>query len=219
MPPVSYPDLPHVPELPHHRLSELTVQQILDQAGGALHAAEHAVHQLEHGAPVVIQLALIRYVVIECRRSTFLLQKLSSKIDRFDGWYATRRAALSADPLMAYFKRLRNQIEKQGLPGQMAELVDIESGRTIADVACGEDRHGIWVAGAMRRDVPSEPGEVPDASEKMALRNFRLPDPPPAHRGQPITDFRFVALAGDAIAFLWQEVIRPAEKEFGSGVP
>jgi hypothetical protein len=82
-----------------------------------------------------------------------LLQNLSSRVDGFDAWYAVRREALSADPLMQYFHSLRNEIEKQGLPGMMAELFDRESGKTIADVACGEDRFGIWVSGAVRQDV------------------------------------------------------------------
>jgi hypothetical protein len=214
--PVSYPDLSHIPELPNHRLSELTVRQILDQARGALHAAEHAVHELESGAAAVVQLALIRYVVIECRRSTFLLQKLSSRVGGFEDWYAPRQDALRSDPVMKYFHRLRNQIEKEGLPGTMAELVDTESGQTIADVACGEDRHGIWVSGAMRPGTPFEPGEVRDASERLVLRNFRLPDPPRTHRGEPLTDFRFSQLAALALTFLWSEVIEPAEARFGA---
>jgi hypothetical protein len=65
---------------------------VLDQARGALHAAERAQHELEHCAPAIIQLALIRYVVIECRRSTFVLQKLSSRVEGFNEVNAMRRS-------------------------------------------------------------------------------------------------------------------------------
>lgn len=212
---MSYPDLPLIPDIASHRLSNLSVQTVLGQARGALHAAERALHGLEHGAPTEIQPALVRQVVIECRRSTFVLQKLSSRVDGFDAWYSVRRAKLSGDPLMRYFHNLRNQIEKQGLPGMMAELFDRTSGETMADVACGEDRHGIWVSGSMRLGIEFQAGTISDASEKLGLRNFRLPDPPLTHRGRPIEDYRFSALASRAISFLWDEVLEPADSEFG----
>lgn len=149
----------------------------MDQARGALHAAERALHELEHGAPAIIQLALIRYVVIECRRSTFVLQKLSSRVEGSREWYEPRRHAISSDPLMRYFAHLRTQLEKEGLPGTMAEVVDLESGNTIADVACGAGRHGIWVSGAMRPDIDLEAGTIPDAEQRLMLRNFSASGP------------------------------------------
>ena len=206
-----------MPELPHHRPGNMTVTQVLDGARGALRTAEEALRWLEGGAPAVIQLALIRYVVIECRRSTFVLQKLSSRVDGFDTWYEPRRSALAADPLMRYFHDLRNQIEKEGLPGTMAEIVDRESGGTIADVACGEDRHGIWVAGAVRTGVAYNAGTSMDAADRLDLANFRLPDPPSTHRGATLNDRRFATLARLAIDFLREEVIDPADLEFGDG--
>jgi hypothetical protein len=193
----------------------MSAAQVLDQARGALHAAEHALHELEHGAPAIVQLALIRYVVIECRRATFVLQKLASRVATFRDWYEPRRQAMAADPLMKYFAELRTQIEKEGVPGTMAELVDLESGVTTADVACGEGKHGIWVSGAIRHDVEFSPGTLLDAEHTLTLRNFRLPDPPTRHRGDAIDDFRFAALAERAIRFLWTEVVAPAEHEFG----
>jgi hypothetical protein len=50
----------------------------------------------------------------------------------------------------------------------------------------------------------------------LVLRNFRLPDPPRTHRGEPLTDFRFSQLAALALTFLWSEVIEPAEARFGA---
>jgi hypothetical protein len=212
---VSYPDLPRIPEIPSHRVSNMSPEQVLNQARGALHAAELAVHQLEHGAPAIIQLALIRYVVIECRRSTFVLQKLASRVEGFAEWYEPRQQVMASDALMKYFAGLRTQIEKEGLPSTMAELVDVASGRSIADVACGEDRHGIWVSGAMRPGMPFDPGAIPDAQESLVLRNFRLPDPPTTHRGAHLNDFRFSTLATLVIRYLWDEVITPASEQYG----
>lgn len=117
---------------------------------------------------------------------------------------------------MSYFHDLRNLIEKEGLPGTMAELADGESGDVIADVGCGEGVHGIWVSGAARPGVAYEAGPLPNP-DGLLLRNFRLPDPPLSHRGEEFADLRFSAPAGLAIDFLWTEVIGPAHKRFVDG--
>lgn len=210
---MSYPDLPHIPELPAHRVAEMSVHQVLEQSRGALLTALRAVEELEAGAGGVIQLALVRMVVIESRRSTFLLQRLSSRVDGFDDWYAPRRQAMGADPLMIYFRDLRTQIEKRGLPGAMAEILDPRSGEAMADVAVYEDRHGIYVTGALR---PEAPPDVRDLPQPTTLHNFRLPDPPTHHLGEPLRDRRFTALARLAIDYLLSEVIEGAERTFGS---
>ena len=76
-------------------------------------------------------------------------------------------------------RELRTQIEKEGLPAVMAELVDTETGEVIADMACGEDEFGIWISGAVRRDEANqlvrEQGELD--RENILLRSLRLPDP------------------------------------------
>lgn len=114
-------------------------------------------------------------------------------------------------------RELRTQIEKEGLPAVMAELVDTETGEVIADVACGEDEFGIWISGAVRRDEANqlvrEQGELD--RENILLRSFRLPDPPMSHLGQDLTDFRFVSLADLAIAYIRDRVVANAFAEFG----
>lgn len=217
---VSFPDLPFVPELPSHRVENMTVRQVLDQSSAALHAARGALHDLEHAGQANRQFANIRQVVIECRRSTFVLQKLSSRVDGWAEWWAPHQVAMRADPLMRYFHDLRTTIEKQGLPSAMAELYDIDTGVTVADVACGEDQFGVWVSGAARSTASASgfgPGDYADATS-LVLRNFRLPDPPREHRGLQLTDFRFATLAQLAIAYLSERALRPATDAFG-GTP
>jgi hypothetical protein len=116
---------------------------------------------------------------------------------------------------MRWFHDLRTQIEKEGLPAAMAELVDVKTGLAFADVACGEDKYGIWVSGAMRRDSKSPPDPTAHPEQALMLRNFRLPDPPTSHRDQPLSDFRFSVLASLVIKYLWDEVIGPAAERFG----
>lgn len=113
---------------------------------------------------------------------------------------------------MRYFVELRNEIEKRGLPGAVAELYDSTTGAAIADVACFEDQYGLAVSGAVRQDVDLPPGEL---TGSYGLRNFRLPDPPIVHNGQQLTDLRFATLAGLALDFLEVQAVVPARSRFG----
>jgi hypothetical protein len=216
---VSFPDLPFIPDLPQHRVENMTTRQVLNQSMAALHAAEDALQELETTRDAKRQFALIRQVVIECRRSTFVLQKLSSRVVDWGAWYEVRQKLMRADPLLKYFADLRTQIEKQGLPAAMAEVVDVESGITIADVACGEDEFGIWTAGVARRDANGDPAVEPGELERdrLMLRNFRLADPPSSHLGDELTDLRFTELARRVIAYLRHHVLSPAVEEFARG--
>lgn len=196
----------------------MTRRQVLDHSSAALNAAEWAVEELETTQATIVQLALIRWIVIECRRSTFVLQKLSSRVESWAAWYAPRQEALRRDPLMRYFHDLRTQIEKEGLPAAMAEVVDAGTGAVIADVSCSDGRLGIWVAGAARL---SADGKLPEPGERdrdtMRLRSFRLIDPPLSHLGQDLSDFRFATLAKLAIEYLRSNILLPAIDRFDEG--
>jgi hypothetical protein len=56
----------------------------------------------------------LRNAVVFGRTVTFVLQNLSSRDEKFDAWYQPHVAQMRSDPLMQYFKDLRNRIEKQG---------------------------------------------------------------------------------------------------------
>lgn len=142
-----------------------------------------------------------------------MLQTLGSRVEGFDDWYAPIQDSLRADPLMRYFVELRNETEKRGLPGAIAELYDLESGAAIADVACFEDQHGLAISGALRPEVDLPDGEL---SGPYNLRNFRLPDPPSSHRGVELTDLRFATLAELAVNYLETQVVDPALVRFGA---
>lgn len=207
----AFPDVPRVPSLPHLRPQHSSPQQILAECSSVLRAARDSVSQVEHCSRPGHQLGYIRVAVVDIRRVTFVLQTLSSRTAGFDEWYAPIQDRLRADPLMRYFVELRNEIEKRGLPGALAELFDVDSGVSFADVACFEDEHGLAVSGAVRpeADVPS--GEFEGAP---GLRNFRLPDPPTTHQGVPLTDLRFASLATLALDFLETHVVQPASARF-----
>lgn len=163
-------------------------------------------------------MANLRQAVMEIRRSTFVLQKLSSRVDEWDDWYGPLQASMRVDPLMRYFTDLRNQIEKQGVPSAMAEIRERDSGRVIADVAVYEGALGVMVSGAIRPDVDPKNVSLPQTTNiddsDLELRSFRLIDPPLTHLGKPLTDFRFVVLADLAIRYLYGRIVQPATEKF-----
>lgn len=207
----SFPDLPRVPALPHLRPQNASALAIVAEAESVLRAARDAVHQVEHCERPGQQLAHIRSAVVDTRRVTFVLQTLSSRVEGFDEWYREVQDTLRGDPLMRYFVELRNEIEKRGLLGAVAELYRVDTGEAIADVACFEDQYGLAISGAVRPDVALPPGEL---SGPHGLRNFRLPDPPTEHQGQELTDLRFATLAGLALDFLEAQAVAPARTRF-----
>jgi hypothetical protein len=207
----AFPDLPQVPRLPHLR-RHVSAKAVVAEAELVVRAARDAVHQVGHCSRPGQQLAQIRSAVIDIRRVTFVLQTLRSRVDDFDIWYVDVQGTLRSDPLMKYFVDLRNEIEKCGLPGAVAEMYDSTTGTAVADVACYEDQYGLAVSGAARQDVDLPPGEL---TGSYGLRNFRLPDPPTAHNGQQLTDLRFATLAGLALDFLEVHAVVPARSRFG----
>lgn len=208
-----FPDLPQVPALPHLRSGQMGVDQILAECRSVIRAARDSIAQVEDCVRPGHQLRYIRAAVVDIRRVTFVLQTLRGKAEGFDDWYGPVQEGLREDPLMKYFVELRNDIEKRGLPGAMAELYDIETGKTFADVACFEDDHGLAVSGAVRDGVEVPGGEF---RGKSGLRNFRLPDPPTVHQGSSLTDLRFVSLGGLALDYLEVHVVQPAVARFSS---
>jgi hypothetical protein len=55
----------------------------------------------------------LRNAVVFGRNATWALQNLRGVVSDFDVWYEGKAAEMSADPLMKYFAKLRNKIEKQ----------------------------------------------------------------------------------------------------------
>lgn len=206
-----FPDLPRMPSLPNLR-RHTSPAAIVAEAGLVVRAARDAVHQVEHCFRPGQQLAHMRSAVIDIRRVTFVLQTLRSRVDDFDHWYAEVQGTLRADPLMRYFVELRNEVDKQGLPGAVAEMYDSNTGTSIADVACFEDQYGLAISGAVREGIVLQSGEL---TGSYGLRNFRLPDPPTVHTGQRLTDLRFATLAGLALDFLETQAVIPARLRFG----
>jgi len=57
----------------------------------------------------------LRNLIVFGRSVTFVLQNLRSVIElEFDSWYQAEQQKMRIDPLMRYFLKARNEIEKQG---------------------------------------------------------------------------------------------------------
>jgi hypothetical protein len=61
------------------------------------------------------------------RSATLALQNLRGKVPDFDGWYLPKQEAMRADPLMRYFVKLRNEIEKEASDNQLSARTHIKS--------------------------------------------------------------------------------------------
>lgn len=60
--------------------------------------------------------------VVFGRSVTFVLQNIRTFDDAgFNAWYAPHEQAMRDDPLLQYFKELRNQIDKEGPPAQTVQ--------------------------------------------------------------------------------------------------
>jgi hypothetical protein len=61
-----------------------------------------------------VKLCGLRNLVVFGRAITFVLQNLRSTESEFEEWYTNYREQMESDPLMVYFKNIRNELEKEG---------------------------------------------------------------------------------------------------------
>jgi hypothetical protein len=94
--------------------SKRSVEEILRQSEQRLQVARFGLQDMQN-APGRIRSGLAN-VASFGRAATFALQGLRSVVDDFDKWYGPQQEAMKNDPLMSYFKDLRNDIEKGGKP-------------------------------------------------------------------------------------------------------
>jgi cyclopropane fatty-acyl-phospholipid synthase-like methyltransferase len=61
-----------------------------------------------------LRLCGLRNLVVFGRAVTFVLQNLRNTEPEFDEWYSEFAQEMKSDPLLTYFKELRNILEKEG---------------------------------------------------------------------------------------------------------
>lgn len=159
------------------------------------------------------------------RAVTFVLQNLRT-IDEaaFDAWYVPRREAMRTDPLLEYFHRLRNELEKEG-GAEMTSGLYVKSLDTrdltyiLAHPPPGATGFFMFdTVGGSGWDVALPDGgsekyyvDLPPTVQARAV--LEAPDPPKEHLGQPIADRSAPGLARLYVAYL-SRLVSEAETHF-----
>lgn len=94
----------------------LTTGEVLGRARGALESAEHGLIDMVESRDAVRQFSGIKAVATSGRQVTFMLNILRSIEPEYEAWWKPISEQMAQDPLLKYFKNLRNTIEKEGLP-------------------------------------------------------------------------------------------------------
>jgi len=90
------------------------IDQILTRAEDALRTARHGFEDLT-GKDKNRRFSGLRNLIVFGRSVTWILQNLRSSLDKdFDQWYGPEQEKMRNDPLMRYFVKARNEIDKQG---------------------------------------------------------------------------------------------------------
>jgi hypothetical protein len=166
-------------------------------------------------------------VAVFGRSVTLVLQNMRS-IDRagFDAWYAPYANEMETDPLADYFKKLRNEILKQGAPstGMSMHVEHVDSGEMqslMADPPPGAKAFFIGdQLGGSGWEV-----ELPDGTinkyyvqlpESLRVKvSLHLPDPPTEHAGEVLADTSITTLCRRYLQYL-ERVVADAEGHFGT---
>ena len=92
-----------------------TIEQILQRTEDTLSTAKHGYQDLVSGDKAR-RFTGLRNLIVFGRSVTFVLQNLRSTVgkERFDTWYEPEQELMKADPVLKYFVKLRNDLEKQG---------------------------------------------------------------------------------------------------------
>jgi hypothetical protein len=204
--------------------TDFTTHEVLGRIRATFSQAELAWNDLTTSTDPQRQWNGLKTMVTAGREVTWVLQKLKRREATFNEWYIPIRDEMKTDPLMWYFKGLRNLIEKEGMPKPIYATIDFTDGDNVvgsAEVGIGEDQFGLWVHGATE-GAPDPARAKVDAmlsAPGQRLRDIRLPDPPREHLGIALTETSIDRLGRLYLDYLDSRVVTPACEIFGrSGV-
>jgi hypothetical protein len=177
-----------------------------------------AMHQPERKTPGLYNL------VVYGRAVTNVLQTIRTfRSDEFDAWYEPIQSAMSADPLMRYFYKLRSSILKEGLIPSTQNSISIDYLNTD-DVA--RLPRPPYAAAFFIGDQLGGSGwelHLPDGTvekyyialpPEWGVRAWsQVPNPPSMHKGAAVADTSLEALAQLYVAYL-EDIVRQAHERF-----
>jgi hypothetical protein len=201
---------------------------VLSKARKIFDTARLGLADLEGGDPAR-RIPGLHNVIVFGRAVTFVLQNLRTvDAGAFDAWYEPRRSEMQTDPLLRYFHRLRNELEKEGgadtaasvyikhldtddLAPLMANPPPGASGFFIGDVAGGSGWEVPLPDGASAKYYVKLPDTI------SIQTSMHLSGPPSEHLSKPIEDQSAPGLSRLYLAYI-DRLLTDAERRFGSEV-
>lgn len=172
----------------------LTTSEILGRSRGALANAEMGFNDMVESIHAERQLAGLKTLATSGRQVMFILNKLKSTEPNYDAWWNPIVELIGEDPLFRFFKRLRNVIEKEGLPEVRAVLLAVRGTEVVREERVkAEDGENFSRIEGIDNNLNPTPGivvnwAVVSGGTHQRLSQFRLPSPPTSHLGQPLED-------------------------------
>jgi hypothetical protein len=147
------------------------------------------------------------------RQVTFVLLKLKSTEPEFEEWWKPFAEQMAGDPLLKYFKELRNTIEREGLPKPINAVLLICNEKDVVrtERVKVDDGENFTLIEGIDRDLnPSKKAvnvAVINGGTYMKLAHSRLPNPPAMHLGKPVESVEMEHLGSvylDYLGAVWQ---------------
>ena len=200
-----------------------TTSQILKDAEESLKTAEFGFSLLTEGPPN-LKLCGLRNLVIFGRVVTFVLQNLRSTERKFDEWYINFQEEMKSDPLLLFFKELRNTLEKEGAL-KLHVKIHIKHFTFLQDLArfgppppyaksffMGDQLGGSgWEIQLPDGSVSKYYVELPIDIGSVSLH---FPETPISHLGEKIEDSSIESLSNAYLQYL-RDLLKEARKFFG----
>lgn len=203
-----------------------TAAEILDEVGVALRETEQIVTDIgssgaERHRAQLIQLAHAGYAVTQS------LARLKRRVAGFDGWYEQKRSEWQSDPLLAFFKRVREERTHEARTPRGAYSVEIKNFHTgrLGEIAPPGARGYVidmqgrptWTVQGPDGSLRPVPGGVPrGASVKASFVPESFPD---SHLGQPIAGRSLAEICDLYVAYLRRLISEANAKFRGMGPP
>jgi hypothetical protein len=155
---------------------------------------------------------------------TFVLQNLRNTEPEFDKWYSEYAQEMKSDPLLTYFKELRNILEKEGNL-ELSTRIHLKKFVFSRDLY----RFGPPPANAKSMFIGDSLGgagwevELPDGSIEKYYVNLpsdlgevalHFPQGPKSHLGKEVPNESIEVLSGLYLNYL-ENLVKQAQQEFG----
>jgi hypothetical protein len=168
------------------------------------------------------QVAAMHNVVMTGRTVTFVLKNMQHVAPNFQAWYEPWETQMRQDPLLRYFKDLRNKIEKQGREGTVnkTHIHSFNPSRDMPPAPPGAISFFIGDQnGGNGWEVQLEDGSVQkiyiELPERIGRSWFSFEGLPDEHLGSPIAVDTLEDVSRLYVDYL-RRLVNAAEEEFGA---